>query len=98
MQVPIPYGAYKRDAGFLPELRMRNLIVEPTEADAEKVVLLPRPGLKVSAALGTTPIAAVYCQAGVFSGQTLALAGRTAYLGPAVSNRYGINAVRCVIV
>ena len=84
MQVPIPFGAYKRDAGFLPELRMRNLLVEPTEADDEKVVLLPRPGLNVSTALGAAPIAAVFCQPGVFSNQPVALAGSTAYLGTRV--------------
>lgn len=84
MRVPIPLGAYKRDDGFLPELRMRNLIVEPTEADDEKLVLLPRPGLKVLTALGSTPIAALFSDRGVFSGQTLALAGMTAYLGSGV--------------
>jgi hypothetical protein len=81
VQIPIAYGSYKRDYGFLPNLRLRNLIVEPTKADDEGVVLLPRPGLKISMALGPVPIAAVWGDAGLFGGKTVALAGSTCYLG-----------------
>jgi hypothetical protein len=81
MKLTFPMGTYKRDAGFLPEFHVRNLIVEKTPADEEGVILLPRPGLKVSQAFSGSDVKAVWAEKGVFSGQTIALTGSSCYIG-----------------
>lgn len=85
MKLPVALSSYKRDAGFLPELRLRNLIVEKTPADDEGVILLPRPGLSVALALGTSPVASLWAEPGVFGGDIIALAGTSLYRNTSVA-------------
>jgi hypothetical protein len=80
MRLPIALGSYKRDAGFLPELRLRNLFPEKTPADDEGVVLLPRPGLKSSYTVDGN-VKALWTDPGMFNGDTIALAGAKLFRG-----------------
>lgn len=73
MKLPIALGSYRRDLGFLPELRLRNLIVEKTPADDEGVVLLPRPGLKTSYSVTGSSIVSIWTEPGVFNGDVFTL-------------------------
>jgi hypothetical protein len=93
MIVPFALGSYKRDAGFLPELRLRNLIVEQTPAASEKIVLLPRPGLKAAYNLGA-PVQAIYCEPGVLGGSVVSLAGNGVYLNDKLTGIIGAQADR----
>jgi hypothetical protein len=82
MLLSVYSGAYKREAAFLPELRMRNLLVEQTPADDERQILMSRPGLVVKDALQAAfDVKAVYCEPGTFGGATVALCGPKMYIG-----------------
>lgn len=90
--IPIALGAYKRDAGFLPEMRLRNLVLEKTPADAEKIVLLPRPGLTVKSGLSGTQVPAVFAGPGLVGGSVFALCNGQLWVDGASVGSLGVAA------
>ena len=82
MRLPIPLGSYKRNAAYLPQLYLRNLMLEKTPSTDEGIILMSRPGLAISATVGgNSPIVAIYLSDGLFNGKTIALSGNTFYVG-----------------
>lgn len=72
-------GAYQRQNGNLPELKLINMFVEQTPANEDGVVLLSRRGLTQNLNVGLGPITGVFRQDGVFSGDTFAVSGGNLY-------------------
>lgn len=81
MRVFYGKGAYLRNNGNLPRLRLRNLYVEATPAEQEGVVLLSRKGLSQYASVGAGPVTGVFQQPGVFSGDVFCVSGGHLYRG-----------------
>ena len=77
MRVFYGKGAYRRDNGNLPQLRLVNMFVESSPTEQEGVVLLSRKGLSQRSNWGTGPIRGVFSQPNVFSGDVFALSGST---------------------
>lgn len=79
--VPLAVNAYKRSAGFQPEVRCRNMYLEPDKSGAspDNYMRLDRPGLSEYVAIGSDPIRGVYRQDGLFNGGTYAASGSKLY-------------------
>lgn len=78
--VPLGFGAYKREAGRLPEIICRNMFVEQSPTNqAAGTVLIPFPGLARAVDGLDGPFRGVFQQAGTFSGHILAVAGEKVY-------------------
>ena len=72
-------GAYRRDAGNLPELKLINMFVEPSPVSDEGVTLLSFQGLMSSATRGAGPINGIFQKAGLFNGDTFTISGTHLY-------------------
>jgi hypothetical protein len=68
-------GAYRRDNGNLPELRLINMFVERTPSDELGAVLLSRKGLTEHSAPGVGPVEGVFRNDGVFDGDIFSVSG-----------------------
>lgn len=74
-------GAYRRNNGNFPELKLVNMFVEQAKTSENQVALLSRKGLSSFASRGTGPITGIFQQAGVFSGDQFVVSGGTLYRG-----------------
>jgi hypothetical protein len=74
-------GAYLRNNGNLPRLRLINLYLEQTPAEQDGVILLSRKGLSSYASVGSGPVTGVFQQPGVFSGDVFCVSGGHLYRG-----------------
>jgi hypothetical protein len=74
-------GAYRRQNGNLPELRLRNMFVEAAPTAEGQVTLLSRRGLEQHSALGAGPITGIFSEPGVFGGDLFAVSGGILYRG-----------------
>lgn len=74
-------GAYRRNNGNFPELKLINMFVEQAKTSKNQVALLSRKGLSSLATRGTGPITGIFSQANVFSGDLFVVSGGTLYRG-----------------
>jgi hypothetical protein len=74
-------GAYLRNNGNLPRLRLINLYVEQSPTDEEGVILLSRKGLSEYASVGTGPITGAFQEPGVFGGDVFCVSGGHLFRG-----------------
>ena len=72
-------GAYLRDNGNLPRLRLRNLFIEQSPDSDDGVVLLSRRGLSSHSSVGNGPVTGVFRHEGVFSGDLFCVSGGHLY-------------------
>lgn len=73
-------GAYKRNNGSIPEVRLKNMFLE--KAVTEKgAVLLSRKGLTTHSTVGTNPIDGIFSQENVFFGDVFTVSGGRLYRG-----------------
>lgn len=72
-------GAYRRDSGDFPELKLINLFLEQSKTSEKGIALLSRPGLAEVSTVGTGPINGMFCEDGVFSGGLFSLSNQTLY-------------------
>lgn len=79
MRIPYGTGAYRRDNGNLPELRLVNMYLESATTGEEGVVLLSRKGLTEYANLSNNPIEGLFQEDNVFSGSVFAVSGGVLY-------------------
>jgi hypothetical protein len=75
MKLPIALAAYSRNAGFLPELRLKNVYPEKTPAADEGVVLLPRPGCASYLTVAGTSVQGLAAIPGTFNGDVVSVQG-----------------------
>ena len=74
--VPLGRGAYKRDYGRNPEVRMLNRLFEENPANrVEGTSLLARPGTSFLAGFGNGPIRALATEPGAFGGDLFIISG-----------------------
>lgn len=76
-------GAYRRDQGNMPELKLVNFFVEKTPVTEGQVTLQSRRGLTQSYTAGTGPVRGIFQQDGSFSGDTFTVSSGTLYRGAA---------------
>lgn len=74
-------GAYRRDNGNLPELKLINMFLEKADTSENQVCLQSRPGLGQLAAIGTGPINGMFCNAGTLNGDVFSISGAALYRG-----------------
>jgi hypothetical protein len=74
-------GAYRRDRGGLPEMRLVNMFVEATPSSDQGVTLQSRPGLASYASVGAGPVSGGFAQDGTFSGDSFSISGGALYRG-----------------
>lgn len=72
-------GAYRRDAGNLPELRLVNMFLEQTPTADGGTALLSRPGLSAFASRGAGPVQGLFTQAGTLNGDLFTVSAGTLY-------------------
>lgn len=72
-------NAYKRGDNIMPDIICRNQFMEAAPSSQTGGILLARPALEAWATVGSGPSRAVYRQAGVASGNFIAVSGGTAY-------------------
>ncbi len=72
-------GAYQRDTGNLPPLRLINMFVEKARTSENQIALQSRMGLSVSFTRGTGPIDAEIAGQGNFAGSLFTVSGSTLY-------------------
>lgn len=79
--LPLGLGAYKRTASFVPEVRLRNMLLEPEKLglSPDKVIRITRPGLAPVRTLATKPVRGLFGQSGVVGGALLSVAGSRLY-------------------
>lgn len=74
--------AYQRTNGDLPELKLENLLIEPSPSDDEGVVMLARAGLESSLTPATTgAVRGIYSRADLFSGDIFSVSGGNIHRG-----------------
>lgn len=94
MRVFYGKGAYQRNNGNLPPLRLVNMFVESSQTEQEGVILLSRNGLSERSSWGAGPIRGVFRQPNVFGNAVFALSGSTLYRdGAAIGNILGSGPV-----
>lgn len=73
-------GAYKRSGAFLPEVVLRNVLLEPEKLgiSPDKIVRVTRPGLAPRYVFGG-PVRGMFGQTGVLGGALLTVAGPMLY-------------------
>lgn len=74
-------GAYRRDNGNLPELKLINMFPEASPVSDEGVALLSFPGVESAATRGAGPINGIFQKAGLFSGDVFTVSNNTLYRG-----------------
>jgi hypothetical protein len=74
-------GAYRRDNGNLPELKLVNLFLEKSPTSEQQATLQSRKGLETSSSPGTGPIQGIYAQEGSFGGDKFTVSGGSLYRG-----------------
>lgn len=72
-------GAYRRDAGNLPELKFINMFVETSPVSDDGVTLLSFQGLMSTATRGLGPINGIFQKAGLFGGDTFTISNNSLY-------------------
>jgi hypothetical protein len=83
-------GAYRRLNGNLPELKVINMLVEPSPVDEEGVILLSRRGLAELADTGDPSVAGVFSESGVFDGDLFTVSGSSPVSFAASATELGI--------
>ena len=78
-------GAYRRDNGNLPELKLVNMFLEQAPTAEAGVTLLSRQGLAIAEAHGNGPIHALFAASGVFGQDLFTLSGSFLYRGASVA-------------
>ena len=81
MQIPYGIGAYSRQRGNLPPLRLVNMFVERSQSNQDQIVLQSRFGIEPDGVYGSGPIKAVMQKDGVFNGDRFVLSGNEFYRG-----------------
>jgi hypothetical protein len=76
-------GAYRRNNGNMPEVRLLNMFVEQAPTSETGAVLLSREGLSEHSAPGAGPVTAVFQQDGLFGGDVFTVSGGVLYRGTA---------------
>lgn len=76
-------GAYRRNTGNFPPLRLVNMFVEQAKTSEGGIALQSRPGLGVLATNGAGPINGLYSKKGTLSGDVFSISGTTLYRGTA---------------
>lgn len=79
MDVTFTIGAYDRDWGNLPALRMENMFAEEAKSTKLGVAIQSRRGISPDRTVGTGPINGLYAQNGVFNGDLFSLSGAEFY-------------------
>ena len=74
-------GAYRRDNGNLPELRLRNMFLEAAATAERNTVLLSRRGLVRDSEPGNGPVTGIFSEPGVFGGDVFTISGGRLYRG-----------------
>lgn len=78
-KIPFGTGAYRRDSGDLPEVRVVNMFAERTPTAEGGVTLLSREGLSEYAERGNGPVQGIFCDPGNFGGSIFVVSGGTLY-------------------
>lgn len=74
-------GAYRRENGNLPELRLHNMFLEAAVTSERSVTLLSRKGLEPHSSPGDGPVAGVFSEPGVFGGDVFTVSDGRLYRG-----------------
>ncbi len=74
-------GAYRRDRGGLPELRLVNMFLEATPSSDKGLTLQSRPGLETYLEVGVGPITGNFSQDGTFDGDVFSVSHGSLYRG-----------------
>ena len=74
-------GAYRRDDGNFPELKLINMFVEKALTSENQVAIISRPGLGLLATNGSGPINGMFCKAGTLGGDVFSVSNTTIYRG-----------------
>lgn len=74
-------GAYRRDRGGLPEMRLVNMWLEATPSSDQGIMLQSRPGLEDYASVGNGPVSGGFSQDGSFDGDSFSVSGGVLYRG-----------------
>ncbi len=79
--LPLGVGAYKRTSSFLPEVVLRNLVLEPEKLgiSPDKIIRMTRAGLSAVRTLATGAVRGMFGQDGVLGSALLTIAGTTLY-------------------
>lgn len=78
--IPLGVGAYRRDTGHYPTVRLLNTFLEKDPTNAiDGLSRLQRAGTAPFATMATTPNRAVFQQAGTFNGDNIIVSGTVAY-------------------
>lgn len=74
-KIPFARGAYRRDNGSLPELRVVNMFVERTPTAEGELAIISRKGLSEHSDNGAGPVSGLFQRDGAFDGATFELNG-----------------------
>lgn len=80
-RIPYGVGAYSRQRGNLPPLRLVNLFVERSQTNEQQIVLQSRFGIASDGVYGAGPIRGVMQKDGVFNGDRFVVSGDRLYRG-----------------
>jgi hypothetical protein len=83
-------GAYRRQTGNLPELKVINMFVEPSPVDEEGAILQSRKGVTDVADTEEDSVAGVFSEAGVFDGDVFTVSGEGPVSFAASADELGI--------
>lgn len=84
-------GAYRRDNGNLPPLRLINMFLETAPVSQTGAILLSRKGLEERSSVGNGPVQAVFQQDGVFGGDVFTVSGGVLYRGSTELGSVAVN-------
>lgn len=80
MQIPLGRGAFERQPGKLPQVRLVNRVFEETPADVETfATLISRPGTRRYQNVGPGPIRQTFTRPGVGDGALFVVSGTSFY-------------------
>lgn len=81
MRIPYGVGAYSRQRGNLPPLRLINLFVERSQTNQDQIVLQSRFGISPDGTYGSGPVRGTLQKDGVFNGDRFVVSGDSFYRG-----------------